>query len=96
VGVVSTGLLPQAVKLNSIDRVSSSAKNFFISDFVLSFFGRTVYNNSAYLDFGIGVGNAPVWCQPYRGIFCLYYTDNPLSVEAPWGDIICTVLNYFS
>jgi hypothetical protein len=38
----------------------SSAKNFFIFKFVLSFFGRTVYNMCACLGFWIGVGNASV------------------------------------
>ena len=47
-----------------------------------------MYNNSAYLDFGIGVGNAPVWCQPYRGIFFVYYIDKFMLMEAPWGDEI--------
>ena len=43
--------------------------------------------------FGIGVGNAPVWCQPYRGIFLVYYIDKFMLTEAPWGDEILLTTN---
>ena len=41
--------------------------------------------------FGIGVGNAPVWCQPYRGIFLAYYNDGIFVVQAPLGDEILII-----
>ena len=42
--------------------------------------------------FGIGVGNAPVWCQPYRGIFLAYYNDVIFAVQAPLGDEILLLI----
>jgi hypothetical protein len=85
VGVVSTGLLPQAAKLSSIAKVSNSAKIFFISNFVLSFFGRTVYNNCACLYFAIWVGT-PRCGASHTGASCVYYIDIHIVMEAPRGD----------
>jgi hypothetical protein len=84
-GVVSAGLLPQAAKLSSIARVRNSAKIFFISNFVLSFFGRTVYNICACLYFAIWVGT-PRCGASHTGASCIYYIDIFIMMEAPLGD----------
>jgi hypothetical protein len=88
--VVSTGLLAQAEKLSSIARVRNSAIIFFISNFVLSFFGRTVYNVFACLYFAIWVGT-PRCGASHAGASCVYYIDIFIVMEAPSGDVFVVV-----
>jgi hypothetical protein len=80
----------QAAKLSSIAKVSSSAKIFFIFKIVLSFFGRTVYNNCACLDFWDWGWQRPGVVPAMPGhLLCLsHYNCTEFVIQAPGGDEI--------